>query len=190
MILRLCRLLTYCLLILVIGCGTNHKSPLPRLEQDYPVGSDVLRVSQCRVDGIEVDDATPIHTKRGKPFVLTGIIESGTWNTKSIVPGWRYEGHSFNFKKTEPRLLLSLFLHGNDTSKNLGVIESLLMEARPLKRPDESKMEFRVTINPPKYRGCYVIDVQAGDEHAVLPKDRDRSKLIGVAIWRRELWVE
>jgi hypothetical protein len=176
------------------GCG-GQTTPMHRLETSFPVDASKFKVSQCQLDGDALSDSSPLSAKRGESLEMTGIISSGDWKAGGLDGDWKYELDEERppgrmRPSNDREVYLFAFIHGSDTTKELGIVASAKVENR-LKDKNSLDHEFRAKIKAPSGNGKYVLDLQAIEmSTAQLKRGEKQTKPASFPIWRRELWVE
>ncbi len=187
------RLLLF-LCLLLSGCS-RASSPLTRLKRDSPVQSQAVLVQHMEVNQqvnarlLEIYDVS-----RGDLISLTGTLAPKAWGLSGITATWQpRDGEPASFtspsrQMTDRTLLLMIFLHGDDVTKDLGVIHSEMVEAK-LSKDVSGTVEFRTRFSAPRRSGKYVMDLQLIDQSESQPRGVTRKKPNGFPIWRCEINV-
>ncbi len=170
-------------------------SPMNRLETESPILSDAVKIVELKLQG---DDATKPNPKcqvaPASHISLAGKIISGRTKLSTVITTWKpREGEeqtvrSEGFIPGQPFKFFMLHIHGEDDSKNGGVLTTEMVEVRPGKILNESGYEIRADFVAPKRPGQYVIDLQFLDKGSVDPEDAEY-KPAGFPFWRCQLTV-
>lgn len=183
-------------LCLLLSACSRASSPLARLERDSPVQSQEVLVEHVDLNQRRNARSSEVHdVLRGGPINLAGILAPGTWNLSGTIATWQpRDGESASVTSpsktvTDRTLLLMIFIHCDDVTKNWGVVHSEMVEARHSNDP-KGNIEFRVRVPAPKRRGSYVLDIQLMDQSETRARGVALTKLMGFPIWRCQLNVK
>ena len=177
-----------------MGCSnTSTTSAIARLEEDSPVVHGKLEVLGCKFGDQTLDCSSLMTSARGGVIELTGTLAPGEWSTRGIMSIWEDEnGPALPQSIALPAKMLQIILlvHGDDTSKDLGVLHFCPVHTRE-KGNEKGEFEFRVKFGAPQQPGRYVVDIHAFDMNEPhLQRGETASTPPGSPIWRRELLVE